>query len=99
MPSHGQRHTIVGYMFDFLMIEDNTGASPEAVEQALEALDKFSTSSIADPMIRNWIHSAHKDVVLMVRRYEIKHISLTWGVSSGMLRCQISCTPQIRGAK
>jgi hypothetical protein len=28
----------MGYMFGFLTIEDNTGASPEAVEQALEAL-------------------------------------------------------------
>jgi hypothetical protein len=46
-------HTTAGYMFGFLMIEDNTGDSPEAVELALEALDKFSTSSIADPHCPN----------------------------------------------
>jgi hypothetical protein len=46
-------HTTMGYMFDFLMIEDNNGTSPEAVDQALEGLDKFSTPSIADPTIRN----------------------------------------------
>jgi hypothetical protein len=46
-------HTTMGYMFDFLMIEDNNGTSPEAVNQALEGLDKFSTPSIADPTIRN----------------------------------------------
>jgi hypothetical protein len=45
----------------------------------LEALDKFSTLSIADPTIRNWIRSMREDVVLMVRRYEIKVISLAWG--------------------
>jgi hypothetical protein len=69
-------HTIAGYMFDFLMIEDNAGAS---IEPALEALDKFSMSSIADPTIKNWIHLVREDVVLMVRRYEIKLISLSWG--------------------
>jgi hypothetical protein len=51
----GRRHTTVGYMFGFLTIEDNTGASLEVVKQALEALDKFSMSSIADLTIRNWI--------------------------------------------
>jgi hypothetical protein len=63
------------------MIEDNTGASPEAVKQALETLDKFSMLSIADPTIRNWIHSVCEDVVLMVRRYESELISLSWGAS------------------
>jgi hypothetical protein len=72
-------HTTVGYMFGFLTIENNTGASPEAVEQALEALDKFSTPFIADPMIKNWIRSVCEDDVLMVRRYEIELISLSWG--------------------
>jgi hypothetical protein len=64
-------HTTTDYMFAFLMIKDNTGALPDAVEQPLEALDKFSIPSIADPMIRNWIRSMHEDVVLMVRMYEI----------------------------
>jgi hypothetical protein len=64
-----KRHTTVGYIFGFLMIEHNTDASPEAVEQVLEALDKFSRSSIADQMIRNWICSVHEDDVLTVRRY------------------------------
>jgi hypothetical protein len=64
-------HTTMGYMFGFLTIEDNTGASPKAIEQALEALGKFSTSSKADLTIRNWIHSVRKDVVLMVRWNEI----------------------------
>jgi hypothetical protein len=67
-------HTTMGYMFAFLTIEDNTGTSPEAVEQALEALDKLSMSSTADLMIRNWIRSMCEDVVLMVRRYEIELI-------------------------
>jgi hypothetical protein len=52
------------------MIKDNTSTLPETDEQALEALDNFSTSSIADPTFRNWIHSVCEDVVLMVRRYE-----------------------------
>jgi hypothetical protein len=67
-------HTTMGYMFAFLTIEDNTGTSPEVVEQALEALDKLSTSSTTDLMIRNWIRSMCEDVVLMVRRYEIELI-------------------------
>jgi hypothetical protein len=92
-------HTTVGYMFGFLMIEDNTGDSPEAVELALEALDKFSTSSIADPTIRNWIHLVREDVVLMIRRYEIELILHPWGVSSCMLRYRISRTAQIQDAK
>jgi hypothetical protein len=66
-------HTIVGYMFGFLTIVDNIGTSLEAVQQALEALHKFSTPSIAGPMTRNWIRS------VMVRWYEIKLISLAWG--------------------
>jgi hypothetical protein len=66
-------------MFRFLMIEDSTSTSPKVVEQALEALDKFSTPSIADPMIKNWIRSVREDVVLMVRTYEIELISLAWG--------------------
>jgi hypothetical protein len=66
-------------MFGFLMIEDNTGGSPEAVEQALQALYKFSISSIADLMIKNWIRLVDEDVVLMLRRHEIKLISLSWG--------------------
>jgi hypothetical protein len=57
-------------MFVFLMIKDNISTLPETDEQALEALDNFSTSSIADPTSRNWIHSVREDVVLMVRRYE-----------------------------
>jgi hypothetical protein len=67
-------YTTAGYIFGFLMIKDNTGALPEVVEQALEALDKFSTHSIANLMIRNWICSMRKDVVLMVTRYNIKLI-------------------------
>jgi hypothetical protein len=66
-------------MFRFLMIEDSTSTSPKVVEQALEALDTFSTPSIADSMIKNWIRSVREDVVLMVRTYEIEHISLAWG--------------------
>jgi hypothetical protein len=81
-------HTTAGYIFDFLTIEHNTGASPEAVDQALEALDKFSTLSIADPMIRNWIHSVREDVVLMIGTYEIKLISLSWG--SQFLHAEVS---------
>jgi hypothetical protein len=72
-------HTTAGYMFGFLMIENNTNVSPEVVKKALDALDKLSTPSIIDPTIRNWIHSVRKDAVLMVRRYEIEHISLAWG--------------------
>jgi hypothetical protein len=78
-PSHGQGTHHMGYMFGFLTIEDNTSASPEVVEQVLEALDKFSRPSLADTTIRNWIRSVHEDVVLMVRRYEIELISLSWG--------------------
>jgi hypothetical protein len=74
----GRRHTTVGYMFGFLTIEDNTGASPKVVKQALEALDKFSMPSIADLTIRNWICSVCEDIVLIVRRYEIELISLSW---------------------
>jgi hypothetical protein len=92
-------HTTTGYIFGFLMIEDNTGASPEEVKQALEALDKFSTLSIADPAMRNWIRLVQEDVVFMVRRYEIKLISLYWGMSSSMLRCWISRVARIWGAK
>jgi hypothetical protein len=85
-------HTTVGYMFGFLTIEDNTGASPKAIEQAREALGKFSTSSKADLTIRNWIHSVRKDAVLMVRWNEIKLIPLSWGVSVLACRCAESPT-------
>jgi hypothetical protein len=58
--------TSESYIFGLLMIEDNTGASLEVVEKAPDALDKFSTSSIADPMIRNWTRLVRENVVLMV---------------------------------
>jgi hypothetical protein len=55
--------------------------------------------SIADPTMRNWIRLVQEDVVFMVRRYEIKLISLYWGMSSSMLRCWISRVARIWGAK
>jgi hypothetical protein len=82
-------HTTAGYMSGFLMV-DNTGTLPEAVEQVLEVLDKFSMPSIAGPTIKNWIRLVrptiknwirlmHEDVMLMVRRYEMELYSLCWG--------------------
>jgi hypothetical protein len=72
-------HTTTGYMFSFLTIKDNTGTSPEVVEQVPKALSKFSTPSIADPTIKNWIRSVCEDVAHMIRRYKIELISLVWG--------------------
>jgi hypothetical protein len=45
--------------------------SPVEVEEALVHIDKFITSSLADWMIREWIHSVRWKDVLMLLRYEV----------------------------
>jgi hypothetical protein len=55
-------------MFGILMVEYNN--STVEVEEALVHMDKFITLSLADPMIRWWIHSVRYDAVLTLIRYE-----------------------------
>jgi hypothetical protein len=66
-------HGEVAYMFGLLTVEYNN--SPVEVEEALVLVDKFITPSLADPMIRRWIHLVHYDDVLTLIRYE----NLGWG--------------------
>jgi hypothetical protein len=66
-------HGEVAYMFGLLTVKYNN--SPVEVEEALVLVDKFITPSLADPMIRRWIHLVHYDDVLTLIRYE----NLGWG--------------------
>jgi hypothetical protein len=66
-------HDEAAYMFGILIVEYNNSAVE--VEEALVHMDKFITLSLADPMIRQWIHSVHYVAVLMLIRYE----NLGWG--------------------
>jgi hypothetical protein len=50
-------HDEVTYIFGILTIEYNN--SPMEVEEALLYVDKFSTLSLFDRMIREWIRSVH----------------------------------------
>jgi hypothetical protein len=50
------------------MIEYNN--SPVEVEEALLHIDKFSTPSLSDQTIREWIRSVHWKTVITLKRYE-----------------------------
>jgi hypothetical protein len=66
-------HDEAAYMFGILTVEYNNLAVE--VEEVLVHGDKFITSSLANPMIRWWIHWVHYDVVLTLIRYK----NLGWG--------------------
>jgi hypothetical protein len=61
------------YIFGILTIEYNN--SLLEVKEALLHIDKFSTSSLSDRMIRVWIRSVHWKTVITLKRYE----ELGWG--------------------
>jgi hypothetical protein len=67
------RHDEAAYMFGILTFEYNNSAVED--EEALIHVDKFITLSLADLMIRRWIHSVQYDAILTLIRYE----NLSWG--------------------
>jgi hypothetical protein len=69
-PTHTpcSRHDEAVYMIGILMVKYKN--LPVEVKEALVHVDKFITSSLADPTIRRWIRSVRCDAVLRLLRYE-----------------------------